>query len=64
MEAEFTNLYDQAGLMIYLDDKHWLKAGNAGIEYNDGQPMIGSVLTNELSDWATGMTSDVITREN
>ncbi|KAJ8707951.1 hypothetical protein PYW08_010317 [Mythimna loreyi] len=52
VEAEFTTLYDQAGLMIYFDDKHWLKAG---IEYNDGQPMIGSVLTNEVSDWATGV---------
>lgn len=52
VEAEFTNLYDQAGLMIFLDDKHWLKAG---IEYNDGQPMISSVLTNEVSDWATGV---------
>lgn len=51
VEADFTTLYDQAGLMIYLDEKHWLKAG---IEYNDGQPMIGSVLTNEVSDWATG----------
>ncbi|XP_022828618.1 regulation of enolase protein 1-like [Spodoptera litura] len=52
VEAEFTTLYDQAGLMIYFDDKHWLKAG---IEYNDGQPMISSVLTNELSDWGTGV---------
>ncbi|KAL0810637.1 hypothetical protein ABMA28_010746 [Loxostege sticticalis] len=52
VEADFTTLYDQAGLMIYLDEKHWLKAG---IEYNDGQPMIGSVLTNEVSDWATGV---------
>ncbi|CAG5059943.1 unnamed protein product [Parnassius apollo] len=51
VEADFTTLYDQAGVMIYLDEKHWLKAG---IEYNDGQPMIGSVLTNEVSDWATG----------
>lgn len=40
--------------MIYLDEKHWLKTG---IEYNDGQPMIGSVLTNEISDWATGKES-------
>ncbi|KAH9634855.1 hypothetical protein HF086_016134 [Spodoptera exigua] len=52
VEAEFSHLYDQAGLMIYFDDKHWLKAG---IEYNDGQPMISSVLTNELSDWGTGV---------
>ncbi|VVC95698.1 unnamed protein product [Leptidea sinapis] len=52
IEAKLTTLYDQAGLMIYLDETHWLKAG---IEYNDGQPMIGSVLTNGVSDWATGM---------
>ncbi|XP_052747832.1 uncharacterized protein LOC128200015 [Galleria mellonella] len=52
IEADFTTLYDQAGLMIYLDEKHWLKTG---IEYNDGQPMIGSVYTNENSDWATGV---------
>ncbi|XP_061725046.1 uncharacterized protein LOC133530992 [Cydia pomonella] len=52
IEANFTTLYDQAGLMIYIDEHHWLKTG---IEYNDGQPMIGSVLTNEVSDWATGI---------
>ncbi|XP_068624548.1 uncharacterized protein [Battus philenor] len=52
VEGNFEKLYDQAGVMIYTDDRHWLKAG---IEYNDGQPMIGSVLTNKMSDWATGV---------
>ena len=52
VEGEFTPLYDQAGLMLLQDDAHWLKAG---IEYNDAQPMIGSVLTNPRSDWATGI---------
>ncbi|XP_013199208.1 uncharacterized protein LOC106142128 [Amyelois transitella] len=52
VEAEFTTLYDQAGLMVYVDSKHWLKSG---IEHNDGQPMIGNVMTNEVSDWATGV---------
>lgn len=52
VEGEFTTLYDQAGLMLLQDDAHWLKAG---IEYNDAQPMIGSVLTNPRSDWATGI---------
>lgn len=37
--------------MLLIDEKHWLKAG---IEFNDDQPMIGSVLTNEVSDWAAG----------
>ena len=52
VEGEFTTLYDQAGLMLLQDDAHWLKAG---IEYIDAQPMIGSVLTNPRSDWATGI---------
>ncbi|XP_032524477.2 uncharacterized protein LOC116775652 [Danaus plexippus] len=55
VEADFTTLYDQAGLMIYADEKHWLKAG---IEYNDGQPMIGSVLTRDFSDWSTGVFTE------
>lgn len=38
--------------MLLQDEAHWLKAG---IEYNDAQPMIGSVLTNPRSDWATGI---------
>jgi regulation of enolase protein 1 (concanavalin A-like superfamily) len=44
-------LYDQAGLMVRLDGAHWIKAG---IELSDGQPLLGSVLTIDRSDWATG----------
>lgn len=54
IRSDFTTLYDQAGVMITADESHWLKAG---IEFNDGQPMIGSVLTHENSDWATGIFS-------
>lgn len=52
VEGDFTTLYDQAGLMLLIDEHRWLKAG---IEYNDDAPMIGSVLTNLNSDWATGI---------
>ena len=52
IQADFQTLYDQAGIMLLNDESHWLKAG---IEYNDGQPAIGSVLTQEYSDWATGL---------
>ncbi|XP_041986005.1 regulation of enolase protein 1-like [Aricia agestis] len=52
VEAKYETLYDQAGVMIYSDDKHWIKAG---IEYNDGHSMISSVVTNDISDWATGL---------
>ena len=51
ISAEFSKLYDQAGIMLVQDERHWLKAG---IEYNDGAPAIGSVLTLGYSDWATG----------
>ncbi len=45
--ASFTHLYDQAGLFIQDDDRHWVKAG---IEFNDEKPAIGCVVTREQSD--------------
>ena len=50
IRAGYTALYDQAGIMVRLDPLHWIKAG---IELSDGQPMLGSVLTDGRSDWAT-----------
>ena len=49
--ANFTHQYDQAGLMIRVDESRWVKAG---IEFCDGRPCLGSVLTEGASDWATG----------
>lgn len=54
VQADFNTLYDQAGIMFMLDEQYWLKAG---IEFNDGVPAIGSVLTLNNSDWATGTFS-------
>ncbi len=51
VQAEYRALYDQAGIMLRLDERRWLKAG---IEVSDGQAMLGSVLTLGQSDWATG----------
>ncbi|AUZ46347.1 regulation of enolase 1 [Pseudomonas orientalis] len=51
VNADFRELYDQAGIMVRLDERTWLKAG---IENNDGTPMISSVLTQGQSDWAPG----------
>ena len=50
IRARFDSLYDQAGLMVRLDEARWLKAG---IEISDGRPMLSSVLTVDRSDWAT-----------
>ncbi len=40
--------FDQAGLMVYVDNRHWLKAG---IEYEDGAANMSCVVTNGESDW-------------
>lgn len=52
VRAEFTHLYDQAGIFILDDEERWVKAG---IEFNDEQPAISSVVTRGTSDWATGL---------
>lgn len=50
VRAQYRELYDQAGLMVRLSSREWVKAG---IELSDGVPMISSVLTLNRSDWAT-----------
>ena len=43
--------FDQAGIMVKVDDQCWVKAG---IEYTDGLPRLSCVVTNEgYSDWST-----------
>lgn len=51
IRAKFEKLYDQAGLMIRVSERQWVKAG---IELSDGRAMLSSVLTDGKSDWATG----------
>ena len=51
VRATFESLYDQAGLMVRLDEADWVKAG---VELSDGEAMLSSVLTVGRSDWATG----------
>ena len=51
IQGQYEKLYDQAGVMVRVDGKRWVKAG---IELSDGRAMLSSVLTNGRSDWATG----------
>ena len=51
VRARYDELYDQAGIMVRLDQAHWVKAG---IEMTDGRALLSSVLTAGQSDWATG----------
>lgn len=50
IRGSYEALYDQAGLMVRVDDQHWVKAG---IEVSDGHAMLSSVRTEGGSDWAT-----------
>jgi regulation of enolase protein 1 (concanavalin A-like superfamily) len=47
--AAFEAQFDQAGLMIRVDAEHWIKAG---VEFADGAPQVGAVVTAGKSDWS------------
>jgi uncharacterized protein len=49
VRGAFRELYDQAGIMVLLDEQRWVKAG---IEYSDARSSVSSVLTTAKSDWA------------
>jgi uncharacterized protein len=48
--GDYRELYDQAGLMLRLDDRNWIKAG---IEFVAGRRMLSVVVTRDVSDWST-----------
>ena len=45
----YEQLYDQAGLMLRLDERNWIKCG---IEYTDGLMHFSVVVTRGVSDWS------------
>ena len=54
MEVSFSlrglsELYDQAGLMLWHGEGQWIKAG---VEVNDGVLHVGAVVTHGFSDWS------------
>jgi regulation of enolase protein 1 (concanavalin A-like superfamily) len=52
--GEYETLYDQAGLMLRLDEANWLKCG---IEYVDGVQYASAVVTRDFSDWSVAPLS-------
>ena len=42
VRADYDQLYDQAGLMVRLDEQHWVKTG---VEFTDGARMLSTVVT-------------------
>lgn len=49
IRGNYKDLYDQAGLMLRVDEKHWIKTG---IEYVDGVQNLSAVVTHDYSDWS------------
>jgi len=45
----FRQLYDQAGLMLRLDERNWIKCG---VEYVEGEQNASAVVTRDFSDWS------------
>jgi regulation of enolase protein 1 (concanavalin A-like superfamily) len=50
VNGKYAALYDQAGLMVRLDEKHWMKCGSELVE---NKRWASVVFTHEFSDWST-----------
>jgi len=46
---DYTGQFDQAGIFVRVSDTEWVKAG---VEYSDGVPQVGAVVTHNTSDWS------------
>lgn len=47
--GKYEELYDQAGVMLRIDARNWIKTG---IEFTDGLMHFSVVVTREKSDWS------------
>ena len=50
VNGNYSQLYDQAGLMVRLDEKNWMKCGS---EVFDDKRWASVVFTRDFSDWST-----------
>lgn len=58
IQGSYKDLYDQAGLMLRVDEQYWIKTG---IEYVDGVQNLSAVVTNTYSDWSITPLPDTTT---
>ena len=58
--VDYSGLYDQAGLLVRLDESTWVKAG---VEVSDGAPQLAVVVTRGQSDWSMAPVPDWQGRE-
>ncbi len=53
--ADFGQQFDQAGLLVRIDEKRWTKAG---VEFCDGFLQASAVVTDGMSDWSVAWVAD------
>jgi regulation of enolase protein 1 (concanavalin A-like superfamily) len=58
--ADYDAQFDQAGMMIRVDDERWIKTG---VEFADGALQLGAVVTDGKSDWSTAPVPEWVGRE-
>lgn len=58
--ADFGEQFDQAGVLVRVDEETWMKAG---VEFADGDLQLGAVVTQGRSDWSQAPVPDWAGRE-
>jgi regulation of enolase protein 1 (concanavalin A-like superfamily) len=56
----YTEQFDQAGIFITADSENWIKAG---VEFCDGYPQVGAVVTQKYSDWSVAPVPEWMNKE-
>lgn len=56
----YTEQFDQAGIFITADKENWIKAG---VEFCDGLPQVGAVVTIVNSDWSVAPVAEWMNKE-
>ncbi|SDN96142.1 hypothetical protein SAMN05660199_00969 [Klenkia soli] len=56
---DFTEQFDQAGVLLRASASEWVKAG---VEVSDGVPQLGCVVTHGTSDWSVAPVPDWVGR--
>ncbi len=56
----YTEQFDQAGIFIAADNENWIKAG---VEFCDGYPQVGAVVTQKYSDWSVAPVPEWMNKE-
>ncbi len=57
---DYTEQFDQAGIFITADSENWIKAG---VEFCDGFPQVGAVVTQINSDWSVAPVAEWMNEE-